>query len=97
MEENKPAGGGLNIFWGTVFTLIALIEFYQKMLVIGGVPVWGLALLIVGLANYLKAPRLAAALARTEKGRKNLAMLANILNIAGLAFLVISIAVVYLG
>jgi hypothetical protein len=52
---------------------------------------------VVGIANFLKYPRIASAVAGREDRVPTVIRIANILNITGLAVLVISIAAVYLG
>ena len=96
-QENARTGSGINIFWGIVFTALAFIELKRRMFVVSGVPVWALCLFAIGIANFLKFPKIAAAVAGSEERLPLVRKIANILNIAGLVVLVISIAVVYLG
>lgn len=96
-QENVRTGSGMNIFWGIVFTALAFVELRRGMLIVSGIPVWALCLFAIGIANFLKFPKIAAAAAGSEKRLPLVIKIANILNIAGLAVLVISIAAVYLG
>ena len=96
-QEGVSSGSGINIFWGIVFTALAFVELKRSMFVVSGVPVWALCLFAVGIANFLKFPKIAAAVAGSEERRPLVRKIANILNIAGLVVLVISIAIAYLG
>ncbi len=96
-QENVSTGSGINIFWAIVFTALAFVELRRGMLVVSGVPVWALCLFAIGIANFLKFPKIAVVVAGSEKRLPLVRKIANILNIAGLAVLAISIAVVYLG
>ena len=96
-EEHTGGGSGLNLFWGIIFTALAFVELYRGMYVIAGIPVWAICLFSIGIANFLKFPRIALAVAGGEERLPLIRRIANILNIAGLAVLVISIAVAYLG
>ena len=93
----EHTGGGLNLFWGIVFTGLAFVELHRGMYVISGVPVWALCLFAIGIANFLKFPRITLAVAGGEERLPLIRRIANILNITGLAILVISIAIAYLG
>ena len=96
-EEHTGGGSGLNLFWGIIFTSLAFVELYRGMYVIAGVPVWAICLFSIGIANFLKFPRISLAVAGGEERLPLIRRIANILNIAGLAVLVLSIAVAYLG
>ena len=96
MIEEQP-GGGLNLFWGIVFTGLAFVELHRGMYVLAGVPVWAICLFAVGIGNFLKFPRIALAVAGGEQRLPLIRRIANILNITGIAVLVVSIAVAYLG
>jgi hypothetical protein len=97
MEHGQTGGGsGLNLFWGIVFTVLAFIELNRGMYIIGGVPVWAVCLFAIGIANFLKFPRITLAVAGGEKNLPVVMKIANILNITALAILVVSIAAAYL-
>ena len=96
-EEHTGGGSGLNLFWGIIFTALAFVELYRGMYVIAGVPVWAICLFSIGIANFLKFPRISLAVAGGEERLPLIRRIANILNIAGLSVLVLSIAVAYLG
>ena len=96
-QENVNSGSGINLFWGIVFTAIAFVELSRGMYVIAGIPVWAICLFAIGLANFLKFPKIALAIAGGENRLPLVRKAANILNIAGLAVLLISIATAYLG
>jgi hypothetical protein len=96
-QEDMGAGSGMNLFWAIVFTALAFVELYRGMYVIAGVPVWAICLFAIGIANFLKFPRIALAVAGEEARLPLIRKIANILNITGLAILVVSIAVAYLG
>ena len=96
-EEHTGGGSGLNLFWGIIFTALAFVELYRGMYVIAGVPVWAICLFSIGIANFLKFPRITLAVAGGEERLSLIRRIANILNIAGLSVLVLSIAVAYLG
>ncbi len=96
-QENVRTGSGINLFWGIVFTALAFVELRRGMLVVSGVPVWAICLFAIGVANFLKFPKIAAAIAGSEQRLPLVRKIANILNIAGLAVLVVSIAFAYLG
>jgi len=96
-QENINSGSGINLFWGIIFTIIAFVELRRGMYVIAGIPVWAICLFAIGIANFLKFPKIAFAVAGGEKGLPLVRKIASILNIAGLAVLLISIAVAYLG
>jgi hypothetical protein len=98
IEQGSPGGGsGMNLFWGIVFTIIAFVELSRGMYVIAGIPIWAICLFVIGIANFLKFPKIAYAVAGGEKRIPLVRKVANILNITGLAVLLISIAIVYLG
>jgi len=98
MEQEPFTGGSaLNLFWGVIFTVLAFVELSRGMYVIAGVPVWAICLFAIGIANFIKFPKIAVAVAGGEKRLPLVIRIANIINIAGLAALVISIAVAYLG
>ena len=97
MEEHTGGGSGLNLFWGIIFTALAFVELYRGMFVIAGVPVWAICLFAIGIANFLKFPRISLAVAGGEEQLPLIRKIANILNISALAILVVSIAVAYLG
>ncbi len=105
MTEDRPEpghggtshGSGMNLFWGIIFTALAFVELQRGMYVVAGVPVWALSLFAIGIANFLKFPRISMAVAGDEKRLLLVVRIANILNMAGLAVLVISIAFAYLG
>lgn len=96
-QEHSGGGSGLNLFWGIIFTALAFVELNRGMYVIAGVPVWSICLFAIGIANFLKFPRITLAVAGSEDRLPLVKRIANILNIAGLAVLVVSIAVAYLG
>ncbi len=89
-------GSGSNLFWGVVFTALAFVELRRGMYLVAGVPLWSVCLFAIGIANLLKFPRIALALAGNERSLRFVIRFANVLNIAGLAVLIVSIAVVYL-
>ena len=95
-QESESSGSGINLFWGIIFTALAFIELSRGMFVVAGVPVWAICLFAVGIANFLKFPKIAFAVAGGEKRLLLVRRIANILNIAGLTLLLISIAVAYL-
>jgi hypothetical protein len=92
----EHTGGGINLFWGIVFTGLAFVELHRGFYVISGIPVWAVCLFAIGIANFLKFPRIAFAIAGGEDRLPVVRRIANILNISGLAILVVSIAVTYL-
>ncbi|MCK4549346.1 MAG: hypothetical protein KAU49_04225 [Candidatus Krumholzibacteria bacterium] len=96
-QERSGGGSGLNLFWGGIFTALAFVELNRGMYVIAGVPVWAICLFIIGIANFLKFPKITLAVAGSKDRLPLVERIANILNIAGLAVLVVSIAVAYLG
>ena len=96
-QENVNSGSGINLFWGIVFTAIAFVELSRGMYVIAGIPVWAICLFTIGIANFLKFPKIALAIAGSENRLSLVSKVANVLNIAGLAVLLISIATAYLG
>ena len=96
-QENVRTGSGINIFWGIVFTALAFVELKRGMFIVSGIPVWALCLFAIGIANFLKFPKIATAVAGSEERLPLVMKIANILNIAGLVVLVISIAIAYLG
>jgi hypothetical protein len=96
-REHTGGGSGLNLFWGIIFTALAFMELRRGMYVVAGIPVWAICLFAIGIANFLKFPKISLAVAGDEKRLPAVRKIANILNIAGLAVLLISIAVVYLG
>ena len=96
-QEQSSGGSGLNLFWGIIFTALAFVELNRSMYVIAGVPVWAICLFSIGIANFLKFPRITLAVAGGRDRMPLVRRIANILNITALAVLVISIAVVYLG
>jgi hypothetical protein len=87
----------MNLFWGIIFTALAFVELYRGMYIIAGVPVWAICLFSIGIANFLKFPRIALAVAGGEERLPLIRRIANILNVSALVVLVISIAVAYLG
>ncbi len=87
----------MNLFWGIIFTALAFMELYRGMYIIAGVPVWAICLFSIGIANFLKFPRIALAVAGGEERLPLIRRIANILNVSALAVLVVSIAVAYLG
>ncbi len=87
----------MNLFWGIIFTALAFVELYRGMYIIAGVPVWAICLFSIGIANFLKFPRIALAVAGGEERLPLIRRIANILNVSALAVLVVSIAVAYLG
>ncbi len=96
-QEHVSGGSGMNLFWGIIFTALAFVELSRGMYVIAGVPVWAISLFAIGIANFLKFPKIALAIAGDKDRLPLVRRIANILNIAGLAVLVVSIAVAYLG
>ncbi len=96
-QEETGQGSGMNFFWGIIFTALAFVELNRGMYIIAGVPVWAICLFAVGLANFLKFPKITIAIAGDETRLHLVRRIANILNIAGLTVLVISIAIAYLG
>jgi hypothetical protein len=96
-QENYTGGSGLNLFWGIIFTALAFVELSRGMYVVAGVPVWAICLFAIGIANFIKFPKISVAIAGGERRLPLVVRIANILNIAGLAVLVISIAVAYLS
>jgi hypothetical protein len=97
MDQEESGGSGLNLFWGIIFTALAFVELSRGMYVVAGVPVWAICLFAIGLANFLKFPKITLAVAGNEERLPLVRRIANILNVAGLAILVVSIAVAYLG
>ena len=98
MDQGHHEGGSwLNLFWGIIFTGLAFMELARGLYVIAGIPVWAICLFSIGIANFLKFPKIALAVAGDEKRLPAVRKTANILNIAGLVVLVISIAVAYFG
>jgi hypothetical protein len=87
----------MNLFWGIIFTALAFVELYRGMYIIAGVPVWAICLFSIGIANFLKFPRIALAVAGGEERLPLIRRIANILNVSALVVLVVSIAVAYLG
>jgi len=87
----------MNLFWGIIFTALAFVELYRGMYIIAGVPVWAICLFSIGIANFLKFPRIALAVAGGEERLPLISRIANILNVSALVVLVVSIAVAYLG
>ena len=87
----------MNLFWGIIFTALAFVELYRGMYIIAGVPVWAICLFSIGIANFLKFPRIALAVAGGEERLPLIRRIANILNVSALIVLVVSIAVAYLG
>jgi hypothetical protein len=96
-EEKEGTGTGSNIFWGAVFTVLAFVELRRGMLIVSGIPVWALCLFAIGIGNFLKVRRIAAAAAGSSGRVHVVRNVANILIISGLAVLVLTIFVVYLG
>ena len=96
-SEKTTHGSGMNLFWGIVFTALAFIELSRGMYVVAGIPVWAICLFAIGIANFLKYPRITLAVAGGEERLPAVRRIANTLNITGLVILVISIAYVYLG
>jgi hypothetical protein len=96
-EEQPRGGSGVNIFWGVIFSALAFVELRRGMLVVSGVPVWALCLFAIGIANFLKYPRIALAVAGDENRLPLIRKVSIFLNISGIAILVVSIAIVYLG
>jgi hypothetical protein len=98
MEQERTGGGSwMNLFWGIIFTALAFMELSRGIYVIAGVPVWAICLFAIGIANFLKFPRITIAIAGGESRLPIVIKIANILNVAGLAVLVITIAAEYLG
>ncbi len=97
MDQEHSGGSGMNLFWGIIFTALAFVELSRGMYVIAGVPVWGICLFAIGIANFLKFPKIALAVAGNVERLPLVIRIANILNVTGLAILVVSIAVAYLG
>jgi hypothetical protein len=87
----------MNLFWGIIFTALAFVELYRGMYIIAGVPVWAICLFSIGIANFLKFPKIALAVAGGEERLPLIRRIANILNVSALVVLVVSIAVAYLG
>ena len=87
----------MNLFWGIVFTALAFVELSRGMFVVGGVPVWAVCLFIIGIANFLRYPRIGLAVAGGEKRLHLVMKAARIMNFVGLATLVILIAFAYLS
>jgi hypothetical protein len=73
------------------------MELSHGMYVVAGVPVWAICLFAIGIANFLKFPKITLAVAGNETRLILVQRIANILNIAGLAVLVVSIAIAYLA
>jgi len=96
-QENVSSGSGINLFWGIIFSTLAFVELSRGMFVVAGVPIWAICLFAIGIANFLKFPKIAFAVAGGENRLPLVIRIANILNIAGLVVLLISIAVAYLG
>ena len=86
----------MNLFWGIVFTALAFVELFRGYYIISGIPVWAICLFAIGIANFLKFPKITAAVAGNENRMPMIVRIANILNIIGLSILVVSIAAVYL-
>ena len=86
----------MNLFWGIVFTGLAFVELFRGYYVVAGIPVWAICLFAIGIANFLKYPRIASAISGDQKRLLVLNRIANVLNIIGLSILVVSIAAVYL-
>ena len=95
-KTHAGSGSGLNLFWGIVFTALAFMELNRGMFIVAGVPVWAICLFAIGIANFLKFPRITLAVAGGEKRLPLVRKIANILNITGLVILIISIAATYL-
>jgi hypothetical protein len=96
-QEHYTGGSGLNLFWGIIFTALAFVELNRGMYVIAGVPVWAVCLFAIGIANFIKFPKITVAIAGGERRLPLVVRIANILNIAALVVLVISIAIAYLS
>ena len=97
MDQEGSGGSGLNLFWGIIFTALAFMELSRGMYIIAGVPVWAICLFAIGIANFLKFPKIALGVAGNDERLPLVRRIANILNIAGLAVLIVSIAIAYLG
>ncbi len=87
-EIKKPGNG--HLFWGIIFSAMGFLSLFRKMMVVGGIPVWGLSFFLIAAANLLKAPRVQSML-RLEKERSVfVGRIATALNILGMALLVIT-------
>ncbi len=95
-KDHKHPGNGY-LFWGTVFSLLGILAFFKKMMVVSGLPVWAICFLTAGVANFLKAPRIHTLLGISDKKVPLLAKIGTFLDFASLSILIISFAIAFLN
>ena len=90
--EDQPAkkGGGY-FFWGVVFCLLGVMAMFRKMLIIAGIPLWATSFLLLGLSNFLKAPRILALIDPAGRKTESICRTATIINIFAIVLLVFSL------
>ena len=96
-ETSQGPGGGIHIFWGSVFAIIGAAELFQRLYVLSGIPVWAVCFFAVSAANFLKVPRVALLVARSERNLPAVSRAATVLNWTGIGVILVTIAFVYLG
>ncbi|MBU8920898.1 MAG: hypothetical protein KOO63_03460 [Bacteroidales bacterium] len=88
-QPTEKSGG--YFFWGIVFSLLGIIAMFRKMLVIAGIPLWATSFLLLGLSNFLKAPRILNLIDPSGRKTESICRTATIINIFAIILLVFSL------
>lgn len=79
--------------WGILFTTIGIMAFFRNFVFVGGVPLWAISFLCLGISHFLKAPRVHDLMRLDGKKAGRLTLAAGILQAASLATLALSIVI----
>ncbi|MCK4538265.1 MAG: hypothetical protein KAV42_05655 [Candidatus Krumholzibacteria bacterium] len=90
-QDQPTKKGGGYFFWGVVFCLLGVMAMFRKMLVIAGIPLWATSFLLLGLSNFLKAPRILAIIDPSGHKTESICRTATIINIFAITLLVFSL------
>ena len=95
-KEEKPVRhGGGHLLWGTLFTIMGIMAFFRNVIMVGGVPLWAISFLCLGISHLLKAPRVHDLMRLDGKKAGMVSLAAGILQAASLATLAVSIVVAW--
>jgi len=93
-KEGKTARhGGGHLLWGTLFTIMGIMAFFRNVIIVGGIPLWAISFLCLGISHFLKAPRVHDLMRLDGKKAGRLTLAAGILQAASLATLGLSLVI----
>lgn len=82
-----------HLFWGVVFTILAVMAFFRRMMEVAGIPVYSTCFFAAGISNFLRVPAIYRFLRIEGKNAERIERAAAMLNFLALGVLVISTAI----